>query len=212
VLGADISVLLPTRNRPELLRSSINSLLNLAAQPRKIEILLAVDKDAPVDSDIAWLPGVTVWTAPERYGSARMQEYYNHLATRAAGQWLMIWNDDATMRTRGWDAAIRSAPSGACLWLDHMGTGPDHCNMFPVWPKAWTDVLGHVADGSPRVDTWVQEVAEIMGRQVKVPVQLQHISPDDQTHREGREYYLPEFHALRRLREQEAAELLAAGF
>lgn len=208
---ADISVLLPTRNRPELLDRSIHSLLDLATLPLRIEILLAVDPDAVADLPACVEYG-TVWTAPERYGSARMQEYYNGLARMAHGASLMIWNDDATMLTRGWDSIVRSSPADGCLWLDHMGTGPDHCNMFPIWPKAWTDRLGRITDGSPRVDTWIQEVAEIMGRQVRVPIQVQHVSPDDQTWREGREYFLPEFHALRHLRERDAEILLASGF
>jgi hypothetical protein len=206
---ADISVLLPTRNRPELLCRSLNSLFNLADEPDQIEVLLAEDPDAIYDPKYG---NVLIWVAPERYGSARMHEYYNALARLAHAPRLMIWNDDALMCSWGWDTAVRSAPPDGCLWLDHMGTGPDHCNMFPVWPKAWTDLLGHIADGSPRVDTWIQEVAEIMGRQVKVPVQLRHISPDDQTWREGREYFLPEFHALRHLRERDAEILLASGF
>jgi hypothetical protein len=206
----DISVLLPTRNRPGLLTYSLHSLLDNADEPKQIEILLAVDPDAPLDPYF-W-PGTRVWTAPERYGSPRMQEYYNHLATLAQGPRLMIWNDDATVLTKGWDSIVRAAPPGACLWLDHADTGPAHCNMFPIWPRSWTDCLGHIAAGSPRVDTWIQEVAEIMGRQVKVPIQIRHVSPDDQTWREGREYFLPEFHALRPLRQQEAATLLAAGF
>jgi hypothetical protein len=203
----DISVLLPTRNRPELLAHSIRSLLDNADAPDGIEILLAVDADAPAAPPFQ----VKTWTAPERYGSLRMQEYYNHLAAVASGTWLMIWNDDTTMLTPHWDSVVRANP-GMCLWLDHCGTGPDHCNMFPIWPRAWTETLGHVADGSPRVDTWLQEVAELLGKQVKVPVQVEHISPDDQTWREGREYLLPEFHALRPVREQEAVKLRAHGF
>jgi hypothetical protein len=210
----DISVLLPTRNRPELLAYSISTLLDLADEPDAVEFLLAVDPDTP-----AQLPrGVhgQVWTAPERYGAVRMHEYYNHLATMATGAWLMLWNDDATMMTARWDSWVRDNP-GVCLWMDHCGTGPEHCNMFPVWPRAWTDVIGHIADGSPRVDTWIQEVAELLGRQVKIPVQYRHEVPGgydnpDQTWLEGREYRLDEFHALQPLRIQEAARLREHGF
>lgn len=205
----DISVLLPTRNRPGLLANTIRSLLNNADDPDNIEILLAVDPDAPAEPQP--FAQVRTWTAPERFGSARMEKYYNHLAAIASGTWLMIWNDDVTMHTAHWDSIVRANP-GLCLWLDHMGTGPEHCNMFPVWPRAWTEAIGHIADGSPRVDTWLQEVAELLGKQVKVPVQVRHISPDDQTWREGREYYLPEFHAMRQAREHEAAILRAHGF
>ena len=207
----DISVLLPTRNRPELLESSIRSLLNLADDPQTGEILLAVDPDAPAKLPAGLWGGGLVWEAPERYGSVRMHEYYNHLAHLAQGRWLMIWNDDVRMLTPHWDSAVRANP-GCCLWLDHGDTGPEHCNMFPVWPRAWTEALGHIADGSPRVDTWIQEVAELLGRQVKIPVQVRHESPDDLTWREGRDYRLPEFHALRHLRERDAHELRTCGF
>lgn len=205
----DISVLLPTRNRPELLQLSTHSLLILAERPDDIEFLVAVDEDAQLR---VWPAGnVHVMVSAERFGSARMHEYYNGLARLATGTWLMIWNDDATMHTLHWDAIVRSHP-GQCLWLDHGGTGPEHCNMFPVWPRAWTEVTGYVADGSPRVDTWVQEVAEMLGKQMRIPVQVRHVSPDDQTWREGREYFLPEFHALRHKRIAEAARLADHGF
>jgi hypothetical protein len=205
-----ISVLLPTRNRPEMLAQSIDSMLYYADYPECIEFLLAVDPDA-----VTGLPAGAlgeVWVAPQRYGSARMHEYYNHLATLATGKWLMIWNDDALMQTAHWDGIVRQHEN-VCLWPDHMGTGPAHCNMFPLWPRAWTAALGHIANGSPRVDTWIQEVAEVLNKQVKVPIEVwHHPGVHDQTWDEGREYFLPEFHALRGLRIQEANTLLQLGF
>lgn len=204
----DISVLLPTRNRPDLLVRSLSSLLNLAEKPEAIEFLLAVDPDAPAELPCGQ---GQVWTAPERFGPTRMHEYYNHLATMATGTWLMIWNDDALMLTEHWDDIVRGNP-GACLWFDHGNPGLAHCNMFPVWPRAWTEATGYVADSSPRVDTWVQEVAELLGKQVKVPVSLTHETPDDLTWREGNVYDLPQFHSLRHLRVREAEKLREHGF
>lgn len=207
----DISVLLPTRNRPDLLLRSLSSLLNLAEKPEAIEFLLAVDPDAPAELPCGQ---GQVWTAPERFGPTRMHEYYNHLATLASGDSLMLWNDDAFMFTPGWDSHVRGNPE-MCLWLDHGSCGPPQCNMFPVWPRAWTEAIGHIADGSPRVDTWIQEIAELLGRQVKVPVLIWHASPNDLTWRECRrpeDYRLPEFHDLRPLRAQEAQRLKELGF
>lgn len=181
-----ISVLLPTRGRPQSLASSIKSLLGTAFRPDDIEILLATDPDdqCPVFAGRK----VTAWTAPERYGYAGLYRYFNHLATLASGDWLMVWNDDATMKTYGWDAIIR-LQQPAVLWMN-----VNHCpggNLFPVWPRAWSDAAGHVSLAS-NVDVWLQEIGNRLGRHHRIPVEVFHDRKDitgghdDQTYAEGR--------------------------
>lgn len=187
--GPLISVLCPSRGREASLRESAASLLGRAADPGGVEVLAAVDPD---DSDryaAAGGPaGVRIWTAPERYGYARLHEYLNHLVTLASGDWLLNWNDDARMLTRGWDEVI-AAQDPAVLWLQanhHPGA-----SMFPAWPRAWAQALGHVSP-VPHVDTYLQWLGEALGGLAKVPVEVLHDradvtgNHDDATYREGR--------------------------
>lgn len=165
----EISVLCPTRRRHQLLRQSYESLLRTADDPERIELLTAVDpdddEDQPFDLDQSvW------WTASRRYGWGQLHEYYNELARVARGRWLVMWNDDARMDSPAWDTVIAGQPEGV-LWLE--SNDQQHCNVFPAWPKRWTDHLGHVSM-SPHADTWVQRIGERLGMQWHVPVHVFH--------------------------------------
>lgn len=176
-----VSALCPTRDRAVLLEKSLDSLFRLADDPSRVEVLLAVDPDQPGPQ----LPAdcnVRVWRAPERYGYLRINEYYNQLARIALGDWLFIWNDDLVMRTSGWDTVIAGQPPALLFPADN---GPPHCNGFPVVPAEWIRVLGHVSLAT-YADTWLQFIAESLGRQVPVPILLHHDTPADQTWHEGR--------------------------
>lgn len=186
-----ISVLCPSRGRASSLMASIESLTVNASSRDGFEVLVGFDPDDPTApghaehlTPTAW-PG-RFWTAPERYGYSQLHRYYNHLATMAKGDWLLLWNDDATMRTAGWDEVIGGQAPGV-LWLAS-NQGPYY---FPAWPRAWSDAWGHVSL-SPNVDVWVSEVGSRVGRTLPVPVEVLHDRKDitgghdDQTYAEGR--------------------------
>lgn len=176
-----ISVMLPTRGRPEALKLSLESLNWRANHPDRVEYLLAVDPGETVPDG---LPKTTrVWHSPERYGYSRLHEYYNYLAAHADSEWLFLWNDDALMHTYGWDSMVSDQEPGH-LW-PHID-GPDqHCNAFPIWPTEWARVIGHVS-GYMYCDSWMQEVGDGLGMQRRVPIEITHQQPDDATFREGR--------------------------
>lgn len=188
-----ISVLCPSRARAEELRASADSLIGLAACPSGVEILVAIDADdTDTYTDGVALAGVTgIYVAPERHGYARLNEYWNHLAAMASGEWLLLWNDDARMLTLGWDQIIESQPP-AVLWA--YTRGDDVGNYFPVWPASWTRLLGRICPiPGPHVDTYVQAVGKHLGRIRRIPVELEHDRPDftgaipaDGTYAEGR--------------------------
>jgi hypothetical protein len=169
-----ISVLLPSRGRTRALAESIATLLDLADKPGSVEILVAADPDdEPTwQADLPWQ--ASIWTAPERYGYPRLHEYVNQLAARADGEWLMLWNDDARMLTEGWDALVEAEPDGV-LW-PHSNDIPT-CNTFPIWPRAWTDHLGHVSL-SPHCDSWIQYLGQTIGRHERVDVEILHDRAD----------------------------------
>ena len=100
-----VSVLCPTRARPELLKASIESLDWRANNPGMVEYLLAVDPDDDLP-ELAHPKRTRVILAPTRFGYGRLECYYNMLAEQASGKWLFLWNDDALMQTYGWDSVI----------------------------------------------------------------------------------------------------------
>ena len=169
-----ISVLLPSRGRPDSLLATAAGLLALAADPGKVEILIAADPDDGPTLALARegrLPEqARMLVAAERLGYKRINEYYNALDEAAAGEWCFLWNDDAAMLTRGWDAVIEAEePAVLCPHADY---APE-INTFPVWPSAWTRHLGHVSlDQS--VDLWLHDVAVAAGAERRIPVSVHH--------------------------------------
>ena len=209
-----ISVLIPSRNRLTMLEENTKRLLDLAANPENMEILVVADPDDP--ATIAFSPDypcpVHVFTVSERLGYAGLHTYYNTLAEKAAGDWLMIYGDDVQMRTEGWDEIIEDHMPNL-LFMGHN----DHswANVFPIVPRSWYETLGHLSL-LPPVDSWVQDIAEKMGRQVKIPVQVVHDAPHltgraaDQTYNESRRSYMEEFIAMQNVRDAEVEKIKAA--
>lgn len=169
-----ISVLLPSRGRPKALTESIGSLLDHADRPGSIQILIAADPDDldTLGVDLPWQ--ASIWTAPDRYGYPRLHEYVNRLAEQADGDWLMLWNDDARLLNDGWDTAVREQPP-AVLWPHSNDIAT--CNTFPIWPRAWTDHLGHVSL-SPHCDSWIQYLGQTLDRHERVDVHILHDRAD----------------------------------
>lgn len=193
-----ISVLLPSRGRPLSLARTVTGLRQLADAPNGLEILVAADPDDQATIETAQQLRVHCWTAPERYGYHQMHRYFNQLASLATGTWLLLWNDDAVMTTAHWDSLILAQDPSGVLWPRHNDSPV--CNIFPVWPRAWTDAMGHVSL-SPHCDSWIQLTGEAVGRQWSIPVYVIHDTPplggghDDQTRAESQAgYRSDEFH------------------
>ena len=166
-----VSVLCPTRERPVQLEASITGMLDLAAAPHEVEILVAADPDDHSPLSLPWQ--ATVWTAPRRYGYEHLEAYYNELAAIATGEWLFIWNDDATMETPGWDAIIRDSPPGF-LWAKPSNPAAEAWmpSEFPVIPAAWYAHLGGCPHHS--IDMWFGRIGLATDTGIHIPVTIVH--------------------------------------
>lgn len=169
-VGPLVSVLLPTRGRPELLRRSVMSLLDMASTPGRVEILVAVDEDDDATLEMVGELPVHAFEFEPR-GYPRLHEYVNELARQALGDWLFLWNDDAIMRTAGWDDVVANADPAVLHPRDnHPG---DYLNTFPIVPAEWVRRVGHFSLHRAN-DTWWQEVGARLGAQVPVPIDVYH--------------------------------------
>jgi glycosyltransferase involved in cell wall biosynthesis len=190
----EVSVCFASRGRPEALKETVAGLLSLAAEPDAVEILIAADPDDTATHMVDLPAQARVVVAPERYGYTNLHRYLNALAEMAVGKWVMWWNDDFSMITHGWDKVVR-ANRPAILWphANHV----HHANIAPIWPKAWSDAMGHVSI-TTHMDTYLQRLGEALGRHDPVAIEIVHDRPDvtgreeDATYAEGRKLLGPE--------------------
>lgn len=162
-----VSFLLPTRQRAALATRAIEQLVATANDPECFEVMLGVDNDdeengGAITRACADLP-CTIYIMPfEPLGYANLHRYNNELARFANGSWLAIWNDDVLMETVGWDTELRRQRD--CVVLDpHVrnARSPFQSGLFPVVPRRWFDVLGHLSS-NPHCDTYMFLIADAL--------------------------------------------------
>ncbi len=194
-----VSVIFPSRNRAVLAAQALESLCG-----GDYEVLMAIDNDEPNEEAYTAITAgrnnLNIYIT-ERHGYQNLHEYYNYLAERATGDWILLFNDDAVMETKGWVDIIskhdHTIPQVLNIWnpID---------NLFPLISRAWYEAVGHFALNT-HADSWVQQVAEIDGRSVYVPgINIKHYGEElnDPTHTEVREIVRQTSEAYRRMGEQ----------
>ncbi|MDE2095746.1 MAG: hypothetical protein KGL39_00695 [Patescibacteria group bacterium] len=218
--GPLVSVLLPSRGRPQGLIASILSFYDRALEPSRVECLIKIDLD-DVESQAALaalavtrpnLP-IGIICSERGNGYADFHLWINDLASRSQGDWLLAWNDDAQMLTEHWDEKIEKMWYSASntrvnrLWkaADDFGVfyldveGSLGSTAFPLVRRKLTEVLGHYAL-DPCCDTWIMDVVSPLGIGWQMPyVKVRHRiyvdQPDgqDQTAREAMAFFaIPE--------------------
>ena len=187
-----ISAILASRGRPDSLRRSVASLRELADKPDAIEVVVAFDPDDEPTGAVAEDIGALTVRAPERYGYARLYEYYRAAAEMSTGDWLLNWNDDAFMTTAGWDSQIEGLPPHIMVADLHNAFSPDLC-CFPAVRREAVDALGGFCTvDNPHMDTWWQEIGRRSNTIDAIPAHVHHDrrditgGHDDATFREGR--------------------------
>lgn len=177
-----VSIMVPTRGRPELLQRSIESVFrNGQLRPSDVEIMAAVDADDEATVEMAQRLADTVYTHEVRMGYERLHEYVNPMARDAEGEWIWLFNDDATILTVGWDVILlRERPWGV---LDPVTNHPqDHRDgqaIFPIVHRSLVEAMGHFSRSNHN-DTYITAV----GRGVAegfvrgVGIEVYHDRPD----------------------------------
>lgn len=178
-----VSVLLPTRNRVELVTRSVTSLLSNATNPENVEIIVAYDHDdlASVNyfQNNSWPEFVksfnsntqTIKCPPMGYHG--LHRYYTKMGQQARGQWLMIWNDDAVMLTPGWDQHIQNNKN--FVGMLHMTTEnfKPNLTLFPLIPRLWLNLFGEISQHQLN-DSWIQDICHEAGAVQEIPVTVFH--------------------------------------
>ena len=214
-----ISVLLPTRGRPDMLERSVESLRTKADYPSYIDIMCAVDQDDEAQIAKVYNLDCLAHVTP-RYGYTRLHDYVNQLDAIADRNSIrLLWNDDALMMTKGWDSVLRVASfikKGRGVY--HLHSNMDPLSIFPAWDAWVTRTIGHVSL-SPHNDTWISDVGAEAGLGTWVNIRVLHDrfdatgNNDDAVYREGVASYRTEEYyqdTMTELRRQDAERLKEA--
>jgi hypothetical protein len=176
-----ISILLPTRGRTEALDRSIMSLIKSAAEPEKLQILIAFDSDDTesvdyfiknIQSNIEIHNVRYTCLSFDPLGYIRLNEYVNGLANIATGDWLMFWNDDAIMESEDWDKEIIKHTGNFCCL--RMPTHNEHpYAIFPIVPKKWFELFGYLS-AHQISDAWISQISYMLDIVRNINVKVIH--------------------------------------
>lgn len=182
-----VSLLVPTRGRPDNIRRFADSVIATAYGP--VEVVWRVDQDdlPSVDTvlDLPSLGHVThaLIVAPRRIPAVGWNEAW----AVAAGDIYGLMADDIVMHTAGWDQQVRDAfaqvPDGIVLVYGRDGFRDQVHASHPFLHRRWADTLGYATPtyfSHEMNDVWLNDVAEELGRRRFLPDMVtRHLHPDD---------------------------------
>ena len=181
-----ITVLLPTRGRPEVLEKSVQSLIDRASSPKDIEIMFGVDEDDNETTDYVkakiapYLQNAGVEARANIFkpiGYENLHNYVNTLAGNGTGEWLFFWNDDGLMVTEGWDEVIDSYTGQFKLLAPKDNHNGHPYAIFPVVPRDWYILIGHLSQNAQN-DAWLSHIAYMLDIFERIDVEFVHDRAD----------------------------------
>lgn len=204
---ATISVIVPTRGRPEMFERMYRSLVDTVTYPRQVEVVARLDDD---DETKAFYPAddghhrFIDTSVRIKYGNGPrclLSEAWNSCIGFAKGEIFMHCGDDITFDTPGWDVEVRKAfdeTPDKILFAYGNDLGP-HGETFGTHGfvhRRWVEAVGYFLPplfSSDWNDVWLNEVAELVGRKRLLPFVTEHHhytfgkAERDQTHAEREE-------------------------
>jgi hypothetical protein len=139
----DISLILPTRGRPQEIARAMSSLMETAANPLQLEVVLYIDLDDKAMHSVEF-PGVNVVKLIRP--RAKMGKITRDCYEASHGRYIMLANDDMVFQTPEWDRIVleefaKCDDDIALVWGNDLHSGmPVH----PFMSRAACDLLDGV--------------------------------------------------------------------
>jgi len=169
-----VSILIPTRNRVNKLKLSLDTLFKTCYDKSNFEVLCGVDTDDL--ETIGFLneysknyPNVKYYLF-ERGGYRNIYKIFNYLATQSSGYFLFTLSDDIEMESYNWDLVIKEH-NGKFIMLNPLAKSLTHYvrntdpNLpgyvwfaFPIFPKKLIELTGRISNNTAS-DSWLSELA-----------------------------------------------------
>lgn len=142
----NISLLLPTRGRPALLRRLLDSVADTTANLRELEIVLYVDEDDVPSHEVSH-PSLSLKRlirSPGQTMGSMNQACYEE----SRGRYVMLLNDDVVFRTKHWDRSVYQAfaqfPDDIALVYGNDLHRKKSLATLPILSRTVCEILGGV--------------------------------------------------------------------
>jgi hypothetical protein len=174
-----ISILTPTRERPENVARLVTSIFSKCKNPDKVEVLFYVDEDDDtfpnefLNKNVKKIVGPKIWLS-------LMQ---NVLYANAKGEIIMYAGDDIEFGSKNWDVIVRErfnkyTDKICVVYGNDNATHGEAIAIHAFLHRNWINAVGcWVAPGRGSLyDFWITEVGRKLGRLEYVPeLQISHI-------------------------------------
>lgn len=137
-----ISILLPTRERPQQLKRFLESLDRNTSDKQNLEIILYIDEDDFSYENLN-IPALNIVKIIGKKLS--MGGYNTACLKKAAGEIIVLLNDDVVVQTNNWDAKIRKFhrkyPDGIYLAYGNDLYKGKRISTFPILSKRFCEIM-----------------------------------------------------------------------
>ncbi len=181
-----ISVLCPTRKRPQNMERLVKSIYKTSRDPDLIEVIFYIDHD---DSDSSLKAEELKCEYNVHYIVGErivLSQMWNECHQIASGEIFFHCGDDIIIRTDDWDKTVRDTfeiyhDKIVFVYGDDMNPGiPEDFGTHGFIHKNWTDTVGYFVPpyfSSDWNDTWLNDVAKALGRHHRIAIQTEHMHP-----------------------------------
>lgn len=181
-----ISLLIPTRERPNNVQRLIDSLVANSSNINNLQLCFYIDGDDTLSSNVDYkgIPYARV-IGPR----INLSDTYNHIIKVAEYDILMIAGDDITIKTKNWDLkvieAFTNAPKDKIILAGarpeqslnaQAGVEENFITHFFIH-KNWGKVTGYTCPPyfwADYTDTWFNEIAANLNRKVIIDMEIEH--------------------------------------
>jgi glycosyltransferase involved in cell wall biosynthesis len=174
-----ISIVFPTRNRPDNVRRLYTSVMETSQTMP--EIYVYIDDDDTITPPVCKELGIRYMTGPRM---RKMASCFNELAQSAVGDILMYIGDDFIFRTKHWDVSVLDAfskfPDKILLAYPNDGGWGEQLATAGFLHRNWINAVGYLfpIDFFQWADNWLQALADGVGRRVYLgSVLIEHMHP-----------------------------------
>lgn len=193
----EISLLCPTRNRPNFMKELWESAYDNSLYKDKIELIFYIDSDDSGSIEMYESLGSNVHAIIDERGEGNLSIMWNKCYEKASADIVMHCGDDIRFRTPEWDKIVidefNKYEDKIVLVYGNDGVRKDDLATHGFLHKNWIETVGYFLPpyfSSDMNDYWLTTVARNIKRLIKVNIYTEHLHPSvgkhemDKTHQE----------------------------